>query len=149
MLDPRPAYKAADVVVGMGTSAARALAFSRPVVVVGERGYCRTFTPDSGAQLIGAGFYGVGPAPGEPPLAEQLHALLGSPARRAALGRWARPLIVERFGVRRVAARLATIYGETIARPEPRGPREVARAVRESCNAATIVWRERRTRAAA
>src|SRR5581483_4155704 len=61
MLDPRAAYKAADIVVGMGTSAARALAFGRPVVVVGEGGFCRTFAPGTAAQLIGAGFYGTAP----------------------------------------------------------------------------------------
>ena len=34
--DPRPAYAAADVVVGQGGSALRGMAFGKPLVVVGE-----------------------------------------------------------------------------------------------------------------
>ena len=37
LVDPRPAYAAAHVVVGMGSSALRAMAFGKPVVVVGAR----------------------------------------------------------------------------------------------------------------
>ncbi|HZQ57284.1 MAG TPA: glycosyltransferase family 4 protein [Acidimicrobiales bacterium] len=149
MLDPRAAYKAADIVVGMGTSAARALAFGRPVVVVGEGGFCRTFAPGTAAQLIGAGFYGTAPFRGEPALAVQLAQLASDPAERDALGAWARPLIAERFGARKVAAHLADIYRETVSSPERRGPRELARAVIESYGAANIMRRERRAGVAA
>ena len=38
LIDPRPAYAAADIVVGMGGSALRGMAFGKPVVVVGEQG---------------------------------------------------------------------------------------------------------------
>ena len=36
MVDPRPAYAAADIVIGMGTSVVRGMAFDKPVIVVGE-----------------------------------------------------------------------------------------------------------------
>lgn len=39
LVDPRAAYDAADIVVGMGTSAGRAMAFAKPTVVIGERGF--------------------------------------------------------------------------------------------------------------
>ena len=45
MLDPRPAYAAADVVVGMGGSALRALAFGKPLIVVGKERFARLFSP--------------------------------------------------------------------------------------------------------
>lgn len=47
LVDPRPAYAAADVVVGMGSSALRALAFGKPLVVVGEHGFSQPFTPET------------------------------------------------------------------------------------------------------
>ena len=39
--DPRPWYAAADVVLGMGSSALRAMAYAKPLVVQGERGFWR------------------------------------------------------------------------------------------------------------
>ncbi|BCW48489.1 glycosyltransferase [Arthrobacter sp. StoSoilB13] len=43
--DPRPAYAAADVVLGMGGSALRGLSFGKPLVVQGERGFWELLTP--------------------------------------------------------------------------------------------------------
>jgi len=45
MRDPRPAYAAADLVLGMGSSALRALSIGRPVVVQGEQGFSKVFEP--------------------------------------------------------------------------------------------------------
>jgi glycosyltransferase involved in cell wall biosynthesis len=42
MLDPRPAYAAADIVIGMGGSALRAMAFSKALVIVGADGFAAT-----------------------------------------------------------------------------------------------------------
>ena len=58
MLDPRPAYAAADVVVGMGGSALRALAFGKPLVVVGKEGFARLFSPESADWFYNSGMYG-------------------------------------------------------------------------------------------
>jgi glycosyltransferase involved in cell wall biosynthesis len=149
MVDPRPAYMAADIVVGMGTSAARALAFAKPVIVVGEEGFSLTFAPETIAELIAAGFYGVGEREGEPPLVDQLTRLVRDPARRTELGALSRPVIVERFGVRPVARHLADIYGDALSDPEPRRPSALLRAFKESGNAAAILWRERRGRSPA
>ena len=45
LLDPRPAYAAADIVVGMGGSSLRGIAFGKPVIIVGEKGFSAPFTP--------------------------------------------------------------------------------------------------------
>lgn len=45
LADPRPAYQAADVVLGMGGSALRGLAFGKPVVVHGAAGYTAVHEP--------------------------------------------------------------------------------------------------------
>src|SRR5207237_10898328 len=39
MNDPRPAYAAADLVLGQGGSAIRAMSFTKPLIVIGEKGF--------------------------------------------------------------------------------------------------------------
>jgi glycosyltransferase involved in cell wall biosynthesis len=60
MPDPRPAYAAADIVVGMGGSALRAMAFGKPVIIVGGRGFADVFSPDSFQEFYHKGMYGHG-----------------------------------------------------------------------------------------
>lgn len=60
LLDPHDAYVAADIVLGMGTSAQKGMAFAKPVVIQGERGYWETLTPDSMAKYLRQNFYGLG-----------------------------------------------------------------------------------------
>src|SRR4029077_20107783 len=47
MADPRPAYAAADVVFGMGSSALRGMAFAKPLVVQGEQGFWELLAPST------------------------------------------------------------------------------------------------------
>ena len=87
-----PAYAAADVVVGMGSSALRAMSIGRPVVVQGERGFSKPFEPDDAAvlpapRLLGPARAGLDRRSGSP---AQLAALLADPARRAELGAFGR-----------------------------------------------------------
>ena len=58
--DPRPAYAAADVVLGMGTSTLRGLAFAKPGIVQGERGFATTFTPETSEMFLHQGMWGLG-----------------------------------------------------------------------------------------
>ena len=58
LVDPRPAYAAADVMLGMGGSALRCLAHGKPLVVLGERGFARTFVPETVGYFSDAGFFG-------------------------------------------------------------------------------------------
>ena len=60
LLDPRPAYAAADIVIGMGGSALRGMAFSKPVVIVGERGFSAPLTPETADLFYYKGIYGLG-----------------------------------------------------------------------------------------
>jgi glycosyltransferase involved in cell wall biosynthesis len=110
MVDPRPAYAAADVVVGMGSSALRAMSIGRPVVVQGERGFSLPFEPGTIDHFTRHGFWGTGD--GSSGLAGQLEGLLGDPQRRSALGAFGRRTVEERFSLDRAAERQLGIYDE-------------------------------------
>lgn len=114
MADPRPAYAAADVVLGMGSSALRGMAFAKPVIVLGEAGFSAVFTPATSAAFLQRGFFGSG---GPDALAGQMLALASNPTARSALGWYARQIVEERFALGAVADRLAGIYEITAAAP--------------------------------
>jgi glycosyltransferase involved in cell wall biosynthesis len=117
LLDPRPAYASADVVLGMGSSALRALAFAKTVVVQGELGFWRLLTPDSVELFLRQGWYGVGDSTAGPDrLAAILRDLVADPARRAELGRYGRRLVEERFSLGAAAHKQLEIYREALAR---------------------------------
>ena len=60
LLDPRPAYAAADVIVGMGGSALRGAAFVKPVIIVGAKGFSAPLTPRTADYFYYYGIYGNG-----------------------------------------------------------------------------------------
>jgi glycosyltransferase involved in cell wall biosynthesis len=100
--DPRPAYAAADVIVGQGGSALRGMAFGKPLVVVGEQGFSSLLTQDTAPLFLQQGWYGLGGG-GVPELQGHLERLLSSPDTRSSLGAFARDLVVERFALKRAA----------------------------------------------
>jgi len=107
--DPRVAYASADVVLGMGSSAARALAFGKPLIVQGENGWSRRFLPESADALYRNSFWSdEASAAAVDELAENL-AGLGA-VERAALGPWSREFAVAHFDLEAMAARLAAVY---------------------------------------
>ena len=107
LLDPTPAFAAADVVIGNGASILRAAAQGTPAVVTGREGYSTVVTTDVLGALSDRGFYGVGEGRRDPdPLADQVRASL-SPDRDGELAVIKR-LILDRYGVEEVAARLET-----------------------------------------
>ena len=55
---PLPAYSAADIILGMGGSALRGMAFAKPLVVQGELGYWKTCTLESVDEFLIGGWYG-------------------------------------------------------------------------------------------
>jgi glycosyltransferase involved in cell wall biosynthesis len=115
LMDPRPAYAAADVVLGMGGSALRALAFGRPLVVQGEKGFWDLLTPESVALFLRQGWYGVGAGTGGfERLSGILRDLVPDPARRDRLGAYGRDLAVERFSLQRAATVQEAIYREAV-----------------------------------
>ena len=111
MIDPRDAYAAADIVVGMGSSALRAMAFARPLVVQGESGFWSTLTPETLPVFLHQGFYGLGDgSDGTPRVAAALTELVGDPERRAELGAFGREVVAGRFSLTAAAGRQLEIY---------------------------------------
>jgi glycosyltransferase involved in cell wall biosynthesis len=115
LADPRPAYAAADIVLGMGGSALRAMAFEKPVVVLGELGFARLLTSDSASTFLWQGFYGLGDGDTDPEiLAQLLKGLLADPQRRAELGRFARTFVESKFNLVTAGERQIALYEEWI-----------------------------------
>lgn len=124
--DPRPAYDAADVALGMGGSALRALAHGRPLVVLGVNGFAATFDPTTRRHFAEHGFFGEAPTP-DPArhLAGELGGLLDTDRRRelAAYGR----AEVQRYGLEAAATQLEDLYRTELA-ALPGTPRRLADA---------------------
>lgn len=136
LLDPRPAYAAADVVLGMGSSALRGMAFGRPVIVLGAAGFHLPVTPKTLGVFTAQGFYGTGRAPagidgmsgvagtgrapagmtdmpgvdGAQGLAAEIADVLSRPRHRRRLGDWSRAVVEEHYSLTRAADRLLDIY---------------------------------------
>ncbi len=119
--DPRAAYAAADVVVGMGSSALRAMAIGKPVIVQGEGGFCLPFTPETEATFLWQGFWGVGNGrSGSVALARHLEALAADPELRSRLGDFGRNTVLERFSLRRAADIMDGVYRSVATAPRRR-----------------------------
>ncbi|GEP47150.1 glycosyltransferase family 4 protein [Microbacterium saccharophilum] len=111
MSDPRPAYAAADIMLGMGGSAARSLAFGKPLVVQGEAGWSQRFEPASADALARSSYWSpdrVADPVGD--LEAAIRVLLADPARRAELGTFGRQFASSRFGLPAMTERLCTFY---------------------------------------
>jgi glycosyltransferase involved in cell wall biosynthesis len=126
MRDPRPAYAAADIVLGMGGSALRAMAFAKPVIVLGEHGFSQVFEPKTADQFLWRGFYGDGTGNdefGPEHLYNQLADLIDEPERRAALAGFGLRIVSERYGLEAATAGLERLYREVAGQPAGRrGP---------------------------
>ncbi len=117
-LDPRTAYAAADLVVGMGSSSLRAMAIGRAVVVQGEQAFSEVFEPATLSLFLRQGFYGTGDgAAGAARLAGQIDGLLANPVRRRELGRFGRQTATERFSLARAVGIQLGIYEQVVAEP--------------------------------
>lgn len=111
MVDPRAAYDAADIVLGMGHSALRAMAFAKPVIVLGDGGFAATLEPGTLPLFEYDGFYGVGDGgDGAARILDQLRGLVDDPQRRATLGAWGRSLAVRDFSLDGAAEVLEATY---------------------------------------
>jgi glycosyltransferase involved in cell wall biosynthesis len=111
LADPRPAYAGADVLLGMGGSAARSLAFAKPLIVTGERGWFQTFAPETSTYLFRQSFWNENAV--EDPEAMFLDALvplLDDEIERARLGANGRAFAEQNFGLEEMSRRLNSIY---------------------------------------
>ncbi len=126
-MDPRPAYAAADIVLGMGGSALRGMAFAKPLIVQGELGFWRTCTPESVDGFLDAGWYGLGDlefpvgaqglSEGADRLCAELEPLIADVNRRRVLGEFGRNLVVERFSLTGAAAIQEEVYASALQNP--------------------------------
>ena len=116
LLDPRPAYAVADIVLGMGGSALRALAFTKPLVVQGERGFFEPLSPETLPMFGWQGWYGVGDGSGSgrARLLSALAPLLHDSRLRDERARFGRE-VVERCSLTSAAARQLAIYDEALS----------------------------------
>lgn len=113
--DPRPAYAAADVVVGMGGSALRAMAFEKPVVILGANGFALPFEPATAEYFFWHGFYGRGPMYD---LTAALSRILSDPALKVSLGQFGRRTVETRYSLDLAYRNLEGIY-RTAVRNRP------------------------------
>lgn len=117
VLDPSSVYEAADIVLGMGSSALKGMAFVKPLIVQGAGGYWRLLTPETLQLFLDDGWFGHGGA-GPDDLESALTTLIkASPAERSRLGRFGREVIEQRFSLRMAAQTLEGIYRTTLAAP--------------------------------
>jgi L-malate glycosyltransferase len=127
--DPRSAYAAADVVVGMGSSALRGLAIGRPVVVQGEAAFSEVFEPATLNMFLQQGFYGIADSEtGATRLAAQIDRLLSNAAYREAIGNFGRDIVVQRFSLERAARIQLDIYHDVLANPPQRSVTDAIRS---------------------
>ena len=131
LADPRPAYAAADIALGMGGSALRAMAFGKPLIVLGAHGFAKPFLPSTAREFLTGGFYGRGSGDlGPRPLASHIRDLACQPARRAELGAFGSRLVWERFSLKAAADSLESVYAAAASQrwPGRRRLREAARS---------------------
>jgi glycosyltransferase involved in cell wall biosynthesis len=108
LLDPRPAYAAADIFIGMGSSALRAMAFGKPTIIVGEQNFSAPFTPETAESFYYKGMYGWGDGgSGNARLVSDIRGLSENPDRFPALGEFSRDFVVRHFSLETVSKRLA------------------------------------------
>jgi len=119
LLDPREAYASADVVLGMGSSALKGLAFAKPLVVQGAAGFWCLLEPSTLPRFLAEGWYGRNGA-GTATLLEILRPLIRDAGRRHELGEFGRDVVVERFSLTGASRDLADVYRRALAEPGSR-----------------------------
>lgn len=121
MADAREAYAAADVMIGMGGSAARTLSFGKPLIVAGEAGWFRLFTPATSQEIFHSSFWSaeVVANPAQP-LADMLGAVLDDGPLKESLGNFGRSFAEAHFGLPAMAKKLADVYSAALDTFGPR-----------------------------
>lgn len=112
--DPTDAYDAADIVIGMGSSALKGLASGKPLVVQGEAGFWQLLTSQNQDTFLHAGWFGAGGL-GAPDLEAALRELLPDSALRERLGELGRALVQHRYSLDAAADQLIALYDDVRA----------------------------------
>ncbi|MGR9108638.1 MAG: glycosyltransferase family 4 protein [Gammaproteobacteria bacterium] len=107
LTDPRPAYAAADIVIGMGGSALRAMAFAKPVIIVGARGFSKPFRPETAQHFLYNGIYGYGNgSPDNEQIAEDILSFVRDIDTLQDIGSFSRDFVVRHFSLETVTTQL-------------------------------------------
>ena len=118
MQDPRPAYARADVVLGMGGSALKGLAFGKPVIVAGESGFWRLADRATMSGFSRTGWFGRGAGTsGASDLITILSSLIEDSERRRQLGLLGREFVVSHYSLESAAQRMEGWWGELAQEP--------------------------------
>jgi glycosyltransferase involved in cell wall biosynthesis len=119
LADPRPAYAAADLVLGMGSSALRGMSFEKPLVVQGEAGFFKLVTSESLPEFFWTGWYGIGsdPTAGAADFAAIVSRLMADAELGLELGALGRSVVQRRFSVEVAAAAQLDFYRSVLASP--------------------------------
>jgi glycosyltransferase involved in cell wall biosynthesis len=116
LVDPRPAYQAADAMLGMGGSALRSMAFAKPLVVLGEQGFSLPFDRSTVDYFLQHGYYGLGDGDLRADrIVDQLRPFVTDVELRADLGSFGRDIVVRRYGLEPAAERLVGLYQRVAA----------------------------------
>lgn len=114
--DPRSAYAAADVMLGMGGSAARSLAFGAPLVVQGEAGWSQLFEPATAEALMRHSYWSAESVPDPVTrLTSILRRVLADADLRGRLGGRGRDFAEERFSLDAMTRQLVDFYRASVA----------------------------------
>jgi glycosyltransferase involved in cell wall biosynthesis len=128
--DPRPAYAAANIILGMGGSALRGMAFAKPLIVQGEAGFWKLCDESTLSMFLDAGWYGIGDGQnGDSKLMAALDPLLRSPEMRDRLGKFGRQLVVGRFSLEHAAKTQLNVYELAMQCNQSTRPYEFARTL--------------------
>jgi hypothetical protein len=130
ILDPRPAYAAADIVVGMGGSLLRSMAFGKPCIVQGERGFFKILDMDSAREFRWHGFFGIGGGgSGEERLVAQLGQLLDDAPMRRRNADFALGLVRRHYSLESAIDQQIDWYRQVLERPAAPTKLEAARTL--------------------
>lgn len=140
-LDAAPVYEAADIVLGMGSSAIKGMAHAKPLVVHGEAGFWQLVDESNVDGFVHDGWYGHG-GNGAKDLAVALTRLAESADLRRRLGELGRDMVVDRYDFDRAAAHLAAIYRDTLSGPRRRAA--MARSLARSAMTGARYYANRR-----
>jgi hypothetical protein len=140
MVDPDPAFRAADIVLGSGGSVLRGMAHGKATIVLGRRGFSVTTLPETADLLSYQGLYGVGDGRSSD---TGLAALVADAELRARSSEAGRRLVAERYDIEIQAPRLEELLGLASVRT-PRLPETIrarARRLHYRLRSRAIRWK--------
>ena len=117
LVDPREAYAAADIVIGMGGSALRAMAFEKPVIVTGEKGFAMPFNTRTADYFYNCGLYGTSDArDGSERVEKLIQELIDHREDWRDIGRFGRLFVERNFSLSVIAKNLSSSYEKNLNR---------------------------------